>query len=762
MLVRTPAPFPTESLFGYVLRVSEVNGYDTPGHILRLAGFEEGAMKDARFPVEQLAVILGVPPGSLEHIAYQRGGEGSMLKILGHELGRTLSGSPLRISKPALCPYCVEESGHIAAFWDLRSAVACPTHGCRVLRTCPSCGKALTWFRPGLLTCKCGASLSNGGLPATEQPLTELMGVIKAMLDGQPLSSLPNTARFPLEHLEGISLRALHWLLDRLGHLNIESKGLPAVGIGYPAEAAVEPLANWPTGYHQFLTRLGHRSLAENPAAGGLSKQFKGLYSALSNKNSPLAATSGFMREEFVAFGLNMWGNGIVDNKLWREARPATRRFISKSEFARQHGIWKPSMERMIADGTIVTRVITAGRAARILVDLEHTRIPAESAGTVTVREAAELLGIPVSVLEGLRSSGVFVTKLRVGRESSWHVDDVEAFLVRGLALATSQETERPRDSIALADVMRVKLRDGDANTDIVAALFDGRLPVVGLQGSNLGGLLVKRSALNEFILRKGVIEGNSFSFQETARITGLHPLGLDDAMRQGLISSVERDGRRRVLAASVEQFNAEFVVLRVVAEALGVPVQQLANVGRNAGVPLVKLRRAKISFQSVLARRDEPALRAAWHAEAARIASYVSPEERMAERRLNHEAALQRYLDNLRAAGERLPRISGRLNKCGIAKACGFGRDVLYDFPTVDTMLEAYNREERERLGCGRTVLESVGAYLDALRLAGETLPKLTNGRLNRLAIAKACGIPRNFLYKQPQLMALLESHPL
>ena len=748
---------------GYVLRVSEANGYETPWHILRLAGFEQGEMNGASFPVEKLATILGVPLGSLERIAYQQGGEGSMFKILGHALGRALSGAPLRISKPALCPHCVEETGHIDAFWDLRSAVACPTHGYRVLQACPHCGNELGWFRPGLLTCRCGASLANVSLPAVEQRLAELMGVIKATLDGQPLSSLPNSAGFPLEHLEGITLSALLWLLDKLGQLNIESKGLPAAGIGKGVEAAVEPLANWPTGYHEFLTRLGHRNLADTPAAGGLRKQFEGFYNVLF-KNSLHAAASGFLRDEFVAFGLNTWGNGIVDKKLLREARPATGRFISKSEFARQHGIWKPTMERMIADGTIVTKVIPAGREARILVDLEHTRIPAESAGIVTVREAAEHLGIPVSVLDGLRGRGVFVTKLRVGRESSWHVDDVEAFLARGLALATSDESVCTQDSIALADVMRVKLRDAAAKTDIVAALFDGRLPVVGLQGSDLGGLLLEKVALDQFIMNKRrLVEGDTYSPSEAAKLTGLDPMVVDDALHQGLISGVERDGRRRVPAASVERFNAEYVVLRAVASSLGVDIRQLANVGRNAGVPLVELRRASGGSRPVLARRDEPVLRAAWHDEADRIASRASLEEQMAEKRLSYEAALQRYLDDLRATGEQLPRVSGRPNKVGIAKACDFGRDVLYNFPTVVAMLEAYDREERERPGVRRlTPLEAIQAYLDTLRLAGGTLPRSTDGRPNKLAIAKACGVHRNILYNRPELMALLESHPL
>ena len=748
---------------GYVLRVSEANAYESPWHILRLAGVEQREMRSAAFPIERLAEILGRPPESLEHIAYQQAGDGLMFKILGHELGHALSAAPLRIEQPALCPHCVEESGHIDAFWDLRSAVACPTHGCRVLQTCPHCGNELGWFRPGLLTCRCGASLANVSLPAVEQPLAELMGVIKATLDGQPLSSLPNSAGFPLEHLEGITLSALLWLLDKMGHLNIESKGLPAAGIGKGVEAAVEPLANWPTGYHEFLTRLGHRNLADTPAAGGLRKQFEAFYNVLF-KNSLHAAASGFLRDEFVAFGLNTWGNGIVNKKLLREARPATGRFISKTEFARQHGIWKPTMERMIADGTIVTKVITAGRVARTLVNLEHTRIPAESAGIVTVREAAEHLGIPVSVLDGLRGSGVFVTKLRVGRERSWHVDDVEAFLARGLALATSDENVCTQDSIALADVMRVKLRDAAAKTDIVAALFDGRLPVVGLQGSDLGGLLLEKVALDRFILNKRrTVEGNTFSFQETARMSGLDPMVVDDALHQGLISGVERDGRRRVPAASVERFNAEYVVLRAVASSLGVDIRQLANVGRNAGVPLVELRRASGLSQPVLARRDEPVLRAAWHDEADRIASRASLEEQMAEKRLSYEAALQRYLDDLRATGEQLPRVSGRTNKVGIAKACDFGRDVLYNFPTVVAMLEAYDREERERLGGGhRTAHDAVKAYLDTLAIEGRSVPRSASGQVNKLAVAKACDIHRNVLYNRPELMALLESHPL
>lgn len=748
---------------GYVLRVSEANGYETPWHLLRLAGFEQGEMNGAGFPVAKLAGILGRSPESLEGIAYKQEGEGPVFKILGHELGHSLSAAPLRIAESALCPHCVEKSGHIDAFWDLRSAVACPTHGCRVLRTCPCCGKALAWFRPGLLTCRCGASLANISLPTVERPLVELMGIIKARLEGQPLSLLLNSAGFPLNHLEGITLSALLWLLDKLGHLNIESKGLPPVGIGEAVEAAVEPLANWPTGYHQFLTRLGHRYLADTPAVAGLRKQFEAFYSVLF-KNSHHAAASVFLREEFVAFGLNTWGNGIVDKKLLRDAQPAIGRFVSKTAFAKQHGIWKPCMDRMIADGTIVTTVIPAGKATRTQVDLKLTRIPAQSAGVVTLREAAKHLGIPVSVLEGLRATGVFETKARAGRASTWHVDDVEAFLARGLTLAKLAEAIDTKASVALRDVMRVKLRDADAKTDIVAALFDGRVPVVGHHGQNLSGLLVQKADLDEFILdKRRRVEMDSFSLPDVAKMTGLDLMVVASAIKQGLLDAVDRDGRRRVPAESVDTFNAEYVVLQAVAMAQGTDARPLASLARKAGITVIDLLRPTGVSQPILQRSSEAALIAVWQKEQERRVTLIGRDEQMAERRRDYESALCQYLENLRLVGDKLPRRGGRPNKVAIARSCGFERDVLYSYPSVIAILEAYDQREHSQSGgdC-LTVEEKVLAYIDSLTAESKPLPRLANRQLNKLAIAKDCGIHRNVLYNRPELMAALERHPL
>ena len=65
LLCRTPRPQLTESLFGFVLRVSEANGYDTPRHIWKSAGIPRGSECAPRFPTESLATVLGLKRGTL-------------------------------------------------------------------------------------------------------------------------------------------------------------------------------------------------------------------------------------------------------------------------------------------------------------------------------------------------------------------------------------------------------------------------------------------------------------------------------------------------------------------------------------------------------------------------------------------------------------------------------------------------------------------------------------------------------------------------
>ena len=66
LLVRTPLPNNYESLLGYVLRISEENGYQSPAEIAQLAGMSAKHVKSRYLPVRKLAPIVGLNAQELE------------------------------------------------------------------------------------------------------------------------------------------------------------------------------------------------------------------------------------------------------------------------------------------------------------------------------------------------------------------------------------------------------------------------------------------------------------------------------------------------------------------------------------------------------------------------------------------------------------------------------------------------------------------------------------------------------------------------
>lgn len=315
--------------------------------------------------------------------------------------------------------------------------------------------------------------------------------------------------------------------------------------------------------------------------------------------------------------------------------------------------------------------------------------------------------------------------------------------------------------SVSLKAVMRVKLRSVEAKTDIVAAIFDGRLPLAGRSGDNLSGLLISKSHLDEFILHKRrIVENNTHSFQEVSNMTGLDQMVVSSAIEKGLLSAIDREGRCRVPAESVVSFNANYLLLKTLASFLEANTRSLTNLARKIGVPLIELARPAGGSQPILRKESKEILVRAWQKELRENEGKVSREEQLSEKHIGYETALECYLEKLSSTGGKLPRRAGRPNKVAIAKACGFEREVLYNIQNVVTMLEAFDQQERSQPeGCCMTPHEKLSAYVESMAAKGLALPRLGTGRLNMLAISKASGVHRNVFYSRPELMALLES---
>jgi hypothetical protein len=116
LLVRHPAPYPTESLVGYVLRLAEENGYNSPWSVYNLAGLKQNEIWTTGFKLAKLAAIINRPASELDHIRFSAPvNQPRWARLLRHCLVPT----DLNIVNPGLCPRCVADKGFIEAHWHL-------------------------------------------------------------------------------------------------------------------------------------------------------------------------------------------------------------------------------------------------------------------------------------------------------------------------------------------------------------------------------------------------------------------------------------------------------------------------------------------------------------------------------------------------------------------------------------------------------------------------------------------------------------------
>ena len=207
-LSRTPAPRPDESLFAYLLRLSQANAYLTPRYIAYTANVARTHWMRPypAYPAMDLAPLVGGHEVVLKRISYRTEvGHSIRYKLLDHELGRNQRGL-LRLMAPAFCVECAKEEGYIRAFWDLAAAVACPRHRRPATHQCATCHQPLKWYRPGILRCQCSGDLVTPALAYIDALLVDLMKVLEAKIHRRPLAACVGAAQLPLSNLEEMRL----------------------------------------------------------------------------------------------------------------------------------------------------------------------------------------------------------------------------------------------------------------------------------------------------------------------------------------------------------------------------------------------------------------------------------------------------------------------------------------------------------------------------------------------------------------------------
>lgn len=748
MLLVTPFRKAPESLLGYTLRVSEANGYDTPWHVLSMAGIKEGQMNSAGFPVEKLAAILGRAPSEMQDVAYRR--ENSKeYQLLGQSLGQCLVYKPLRLKAPAICPQCVKDLGYIDAFWDLNFAVACPHHHTVAIQTCQVCDENLTWFRRGLLRCKCGADFGEISPPTATPPVTELMQVLFAKVHGQVISSKPSEL-LPTEKLESLSL---HALLDAIGALGGFATSVLGRDGPYMTCQIVSAVANtlqdWPKGYHSLLRQLDNQQDIQFVGTVSLRKRFERFYAALfkqANKKSDFK----FLWDELIQFGLLEWGDGVVDRRMLTELDVAPR-FVSKKELADTIGVDPRTVGKWAALGKLPLSAVSVGKSSiRYIGDLSTIQIPQEANGRyLHIREAAKLINLPVSVLRSLKRSGHYGVKHMPEIKRGFHEADLNNFalVLLGKCSLVSKETIT-EDALSLKHVMQeIHFWSDDGKARVIAAYLDGKIQSIGRLEDHVGSIHFAMADIKSLASRsRADASHNAISKHEAARWIGCDPLAVQRLAENGYLTAVPSLRRTSIGRESVEAFTSTYVSISGLASELGTTALKLKRLCRHLSIDVMLIAMSNVRNSAFIARETkEPLVRAL--------------NNNRLEKRPTSIELLTRYLDRLRQNGQPLPRLGRAPNRVVIAQACGFDRSAFYKNRFVVQALEKFDDEDVLRYALRPNIppVEALRRYLEHLRQSNDSLPCL-NGKPNRVAIAREAGFKRDYLYTDPALAELIE----
>lgn len=586
LLLRTPKPFDLESMRGYLLRLAEENGLSSVAPILKLAGIGEDKARYAEQPVEVLESVTGHPLKTLAHLPLTNPLT-NIQQVSGHPVSKGYS----ILSTPKICPCCIKEAGYTPAYWDLIAVQGCYKHQQSLVTECHQCHAKLTWKRPGLLTCKCGADLSGAkGIPLALEEL-EFLRVIDAKFNGLVLEDSESLTGLPFKHLTQVSLSTILAIMHTMGsmHLFVDKQVVRAKACTHKDEVkyALEILKDWPNNFYKFLHRVGEEHGRESL---GLDRQFS-LFTQRFFKRGYPEQEIRFLKEAFITFGRTHWGKAFYYPRMQTKSSPASQsNFVGVQEFAEMVRHAPSAVRKMIADGRLVVKQLEGAKVGKVIIDLDKSNVKLPSAGnTVGAREAAKFIGLPVSVITGLRKIGIYESAHLTLHKGSFCKEDLLALKQR---IIDCQQPKLPNDQlISITYVMRKSFRSNTLKTSIIEKILDGSLECFGC-AKELPDIRIKFTDLEALCGNVFSEERDWLSVKQTS--SELHcDKGIVAVMlHEGLLEGEVDKGVHQINRQSVLNFKQKYVTLQQLSFAFDLGVKSLNHLCQQHGLALLSVKR--------------------------------------------------------------------------------------------------------------------------------------------------------------------------
>ena len=579
-LVVRPKPLPLESLRGYILRLTEKNGYPSPDYILSAMRGHQYRATVGRLDARTLVGLAGI---SNEQAAYLTLQPDEKPKAFVRLYGNDIPSYEVVTSRPRICPHCLAEGGICEAFWDLAQAAACPVHCVTLVDTCAGCGETLSWTRQKVLQCRCGYDLST--LPTLKAPeaLCKLMAVMRGLLYQDPQRAALPAEMGHLAHLSIRKLCKLLWVMTGTLYSQHSENGVrssPKARRAYKSqlERIAEALTNWPSGYRRYLTEAHARELDDSHALPSFRILFNWLLIRLIKHDKDGGADYDFLLEQTYHFGADYWTRSAMmrsEEDAWM--LPERMRWGTMGEAAAFLGVHMATLKKLIGAKELREKrhISTSGKRG-IVLDLDQIRQQKQSEyHAVSIRLAGKHLGISVQILKRLRAMGGFQTHHRTFPGSiAW--EDIEAFATRIRSITQGKRTNRRKDVITIDVAMRRYDIHLEERARFALHLLDHPELIVGSSGQGFGNMLILATTAQR-ILRQEIVAGRArVSVQQAAIQLKCTFADVTALKKAGHLVEDQSTRRGQVCKDSIDTFDQKYEVMRSIARRMSVPVKRI------------------------------------------------------------------------------------------------------------------------------------------------------------------------------------------
>ena len=597
ILLRTPKPYSLESFAGYLLRLTELNGLASFTPILKLAGISREKTRHAEQPVEVLQSVTGHDINILAHLPLTH----PVTKI------QQMSGHPLSkgysiITAPKICPRCIEEFGYAPAAWDLLAVQGCHKHQQTLITVCQECKSKLSWRRPGLLTCNCGADLAKSQGDTLTQEEMEFLRVLEAQFQGHTLEDSESMTGLPFKHLTQISLSTFLAILHTMGamQLFLDDKVPRAKACTHIDEvrSALEVLKDWPNNFFKFLHCVGER---HGQVSLGLDRQFSFFTQRFFKRGYPEKDIQ-FLKEAFILFGKEHWGKAFYYPRMQVNSLIVERsNFVGVNEFAGITGHTASTIRKMIKDGRIMANQLDGSKVDKYIIDIAKSNIQLPAIGnTIGAREAGKFIGLPVSVIKNLRKIGAYKSSHLTVNKESFCIEDL---ILLKQKILDCQKSKIPTPAlISLSFIMRKSFRNSTMKTMVIQKIMESTLDCFG-STNEIQNIHIKVSDLESLANDVLSDERDWLTLKQVSTILSCDIGIISKMLQDGHIHGLLKNGVHQLNKQSVISFKQRYITLQQLSFSFKLGVKALNCLCHENGLAVVSVKRKFNVCQNFIAK---------------------------------------------------------------------------------------------------------------------------------------------------------------